>query len=167
MNGIAAGIAIAALTAFAGIESPAVAAPAAAASSAPSDSAQLRALHERVLEAHRKNDVEMILADDAEDPVVANRGEISRPTKEERRQRFAPYFASTRFEVYRDLVEPIVRVSDDGTLGWVICQVEVRGTQKDEAGKDAKLEFVSAWIELYEKRHGRWWRSGNVSNFKS
>jgi hypothetical protein len=154
---------------FAGAAALASIRPAVAATpaSAPSDSAQLRALHERVLEAHRKNDVGMILADDAESPVVANRGEISRPTKEERRRRFEPYFASTRFEVYRDLVEPIVRVSDDGTLGWVVCQVEVRGVQKDEAGKDAKLEFVSAWIELYEKRDGRWWRIGNVSNFKS
>jgi hypothetical protein len=29
------------------------------------------------------------------------------------------------------------------------------------------LEFISAWIELYEKRDGRWWRIGNVSNFKT
>lgn len=28
------------------------------------------------------------------------------------------------------------------------------------------IQFVSAWIELYKKRDGRWLRTGNVSNFK-
>jgi len=36
----------------------------------------------------------------------------------------------------------------------------VQGEQKTPVG------FVSAWIELYEKRKGRWYRVGNVSNFK-
>ena len=30
----------------------------------------------------------------------------------------------------------------------------------------AEVKFVSAWIELYERRDGRWWRTGNVSNFR-
>ena len=29
------------------------------------------------------------------------------------------------------------------------------------------IEFDSAWIELYEKRNGRWVRIGNVSNIRS
>jgi hypothetical protein len=47
----------------------------------------------------------------------------------------------------------------------VICQVEAAGTQKVE-GKEVPISFVSAWIELYEKREGNWRRVGNVSNFK-
>ncbi len=137
-----------------------------AAASAATDSTQLLALHERVMGAHRKSDVALLMQDESEANVVAGRGEVSHPTMKERSDRLGGYFGRTRFSTYRDLIEPIVRVSKDGTMGWVIVQIEAQGVQKDDDGTETKLEFVSAWIELYEKRDGRWWRTGNVSNFK-
>jgi hypothetical protein len=129
------------------------------------DVVTLKVLHEKVMSAHRASDVEKLLADEAEDYVVAGRGAIARPTLDDRRARLGSYLSSTRFESYRDLVEPVVQVSRDGTLGWVIVQVEGKGEQTVD-GHKKPLEFVSAWIELYEKRGGRWYRVGNVSNFK-
>lgn len=123
-------------------------------------------LHKAVLQAHLDGDVEALLADEPADYVVANRGEISHPSLEERRAMFSHYLGRTEFSEYRDLVEPIVRVSADGTLGWVIAQVKAKGMQTT-AEVPQPLEFISAWIELYEKRDGRWWRIGNVSNFKA
>ena len=130
---------------------------------AATDADQLRALHEKVIRAHRESDVELLLEDEAADYVVASRGEVTRPSLEERRSRLGPYLASTTFEEYSDAVEPIVSVSADGTLGWVVVQVRARGVQGEAK---EPLAFVSAWIELYEKRQGRWFRVGNVSNFK-
>lgn len=124
----------------------------------------LLALHREVLEGHLASEARW-LANEPDDYVVANRGEISRPTLEERRKRFGSYLGATRFSSYRDLVPPIATVSRDGTLGWVICQVGAEGVQTTE-GKAEPLSFVSAWIELYEKRDGVWRRVGNVSNFK-
>jgi len=139
---------------------------AAPAAPTPTDADLLRALHEKVLRAHRSSDVELILEDEPEDYVVAGRGEITRPTRDERRTRMGAYLSSTKFEEYRDLVEPIVTVSADGTLGWVVVQVQARGVQTPKPGETQPLQFVSAWIELYAKREGRWYRVGNVSNFK-
>jgi len=139
---------------------------AAPAAPTPTDADLLRALHEKVLRAHRSSDVELILEDEPEDYVVAGRGEITRPTRDERRTRMGAYLSSTKFEEYRDLVEPIVTVSADGTLGWVVVQVQARGVQTSKPGETQPLQFVSAWIELYAKREGRWYRVGNVSNFK-
>lgn len=130
------------------------------------DEEALRTLHATVLRAHRESSVAMLLADAAEDFVQANRGEIAHPTPDERRARFASYLGRTTFEEYRDLVDPIVKVSKDGTLGWVIAQVRGRGVQRTDTGGTEPLEFTSAWIELYEKRGGRWVAVGNVSNFK-
>jgi hypothetical protein len=64
------------------------------------------------------------------------------------------------------VAEPQIAISSDGTLGWVIVQVQANGIQTSERGEKVPIEFVSAWIELYEKRDGRWLRVGNVSNFK-
>jgi hypothetical protein len=130
-----------------------------------SDEAALLALHENGLEAHRTNSVDRLLANAASDSVVANRGQISRPSIESTRARFSDYLGRTRFTIYRDQVPPIVKVSRDGTLGWVIAQVEAKGEQRN-GQRIEPLEFVSAWIELYEKRDGHWVGIGNVSNFR-
>ena len=128
------------------------------------DRARLLALHEEAMEAHRKSDVEMLLRADAADVVIASRGEISRPTLEQRRQFLGTYLRGVRFAEYVDTVPPVVHVSADGTTGWVIAQVKARGTEVGGAGRS--IQFESAWIELYEKRGGSWRRVGNVSNFK-
>lgn len=126
----------------------------------------LRALHEKVMDAHRQSNVELLLEDEAADYYVANRGEVTRPSLDERRAALGSYLRRTTFQEYRDVSEPVVRVSSDRTLGWVIVQVQASGVQTTLEGQKKSLEFVSAWIELYEKRDGRWFRVGNVSNFK-
>ncbi len=131
-----------------------------------SDAEQLKALHQKVIRAHQQNSVALLLEDEAADYVVANRGEVSKPTLAERRDRLGPYLERTTFQEYRDVADPIVTVSADGTLGWVIVQVFVRGERTATDGQKQAVEFTSAWIELYQKRDGRWYRVGNVSNFK-
>ncbi len=66
---------------------------------------------------------------------------------------------------YDDLIR--LKISDDGTLGWVVVQVRAEGVRYNEQGTvSGKLEFVSAWIELYEKINGQWEMVGNVSNLQ-
>ncbi len=129
------------------------------------DHSIILAEHKRIIDAHLMRDVEGMLEGAAEDYVLVNRGEISYPTIDERRQRFSNYFSVTDFAEYKDLIPPIIHVSDDGTTAWLIAQVEVIGKQESPEG-DQSLHFVSAWIELYEKRDGIWVQTGNVSNFK-
>jgi hypothetical protein len=127
--------------------------------------ATLLRLHQAVIDAHATSDIELLLRDESDDYVLANRGEITTPDKRVRRARLGAYLGRTTFAEYRDLVPPIVRVSEDGTLGWVIVQVYARGEQTGDSGAAVPVEFTSAWIELYEKRNDRWVRTGNVSNF--
>jgi hypothetical protein len=130
------------------------------------DEQQLLALHQRAIDGHLQNDVEILLRDEEEDYVIGSRGGVFHPTKEERRQQLGPYIKATRFEVYKDEIPPIVKVSVDGTLGWVICQMLVRGEPDAGDGETAEGAFNSAWIELSEKRNGRWIRMGQVSNIR-
>lgn len=129
------------------------------------DVVQILSIHDRVLQAHLDRDVGALLATSSDDYVLVNRGEVSNPTKQERRERFGPYFEKTVFYEYKDLVPPIVQVSDGKDMAWLIAQVEVSGSQM-VSGQEQPLQFVSAWIELYEKRDGTWVQTGNVSNFR-
>ena len=128
--------------------------------------AQLLALHEEAMRAHRESDVELLLRSEGAAFISVNRGQITEPTLEARRARFQRYLETTRFTEYVDLVPPIVRVSADGSLGWVIVQVRAVGVQTTQDGGSQPLAFESAWIELYERRGDSWYRVGNVSNFK-
>jgi hypothetical protein len=132
----------------------------------PDPRVELLALHEEVMRAHRESNADLLLRSDAAEYVSANRGQITQPTIEERRERLRQYLGKTRFTEYIDLVAPVVRVSNDGSLGWVIVQVRGAGAQTTQDGDSQPLAFESAWIELYERRGGRWYRVGNASNFK-
>ena len=124
----------------------------------------LLALHERVLEAHRSGDVEDWMIMEADTILSANRGTISLSVASERREMRQGYLGSTDFSVYRDLRPPVVRVSEDGTLGWVVAEVEMKGVQVSDSGEKEPIEAIWAWIELYEKLDGEWKSTGNVSN---
>jgi ketosteroid isomerase-like protein len=124
----------------------------------------LLVLHAGVLDAHRRGDVDSWMASEADTVVSANRGVISFSSAEERREKRERYLGSTTFTVYRDFRAPIVSVSEDGTLGWVIAEVEVKGTRESGQEEPTPVEAVWAWIELYQKREGVWTAVGNVSN---
>ena len=127
---------------------------------------ELIRMHQELLQFHLNGDVESWLATESEQYVVANRGEVTHPTRKEREARIKPHLNRTRFKEYRDLIPPEVRISRDGTLAWLIAQVKASGVQTTDDGKQESIEFTSAWIELFEKRDGQWIRVGNVSNFK-
>jgi hypothetical protein len=132
-----------------------------------SDEAQLLELHRAGLQAHIDGDVEALLAEQADDFVLLNRGELASPSRQQRREVLGPYLAATDFDYYRDKVPPVVRVARDGSLGWVAAQIEARGTQTSADGGNRTIEFVVAWVELYEKRAGRWTAIGNASSFRN
>ena len=136
-------------------------------SSSPSDEAQLLELHRAALQAHIDGDVEALLAGQADDFVLVNRGELASPSRQQRLEFLGPYLAATKFDYYRDKVPPVARVARDGSLGWVAAQIEARGTQASADGGTRTIEFVVAWVELYEKRGGRWTAIGNASSFKN
>jgi hypothetical protein len=128
--------------------------------------AQFLALHAEVMQAHRDSDPELLMRSQDEDLVMANRGEVSRPSIAERRARLSRYLEATRFTEYVDAIVPIVVLPKDASLGWVIVQVRARGSQVTADGATQPLELESAWIELYERRGTTWKSVGNVSNFK-
>lgn len=136
----------------------------AAAQTADPDARELLRLHEELLAAHRAGDIDRWMAVESASYVSANNGRITYPTEEARRSGREDYLSRATFEVYEDLTPPVVRVSDDGTLGWVIAEVEVRGALRDASGEAEAFHDIWAWVELYENVDGSWLLTGNASN---
>ena len=128
------------------------------------DEIQLRTLHAQLIQAHIDGQVDRWMAIEADSFVSVNRGQITFPGFADRQERRAAYLSEASFSLYRDLREPLVRISDDGTLGWLIAEVEVAGTLPGEDGGRNSFHDTWAWIELYEKTEGGWRMIGNASN---
>ena len=135
-----------------------------AASPAPDLAAERNALlemHRAEIRAHVELDAAALAEDHGDDFVSVTRGKISRSSSDETRRFFESYFEGASYPQYEDAQPPIVRVSDDGSMGWIISRTRVRRV-KD--GKESS--FVYAGMMAYEKRNGRWVRVANVSTFE-
>jgi hypothetical protein len=126
---------------------------------------EILAIHRAYIEAHLNHDVDFFVRDFPEDFVSISRGEISHPTREEFEAMLSRYLNNVTFSEYRDLCEPTVRFSKDGTLAWLTMQVKVTGTLKHNE-TEYNLDDVWAGMMLYEKRAGKWVWIAEVSNFK-
>jgi hypothetical protein len=124
----------------------------------------LSSMHGAVIEHHLTDNVDAWMRMEADTLIVSARGALRQSGPERAEQRRA-YLDATTFEYYRDMTAPIVRVADDCSLGWVMVQVEARGTRRGEGGATEPIAFQSSWIELYERIDGQWRALGNVSNF--
>ena len=127
---------------------------------------EILSLHKASIAAHLEKNIPFFTQDVSDDFVTVSRGEISKPTKEETNIMFTNYLENTEFSEYRDLQEPIIGFSKDGSMAWSIVQVKGIGKRKIEDGTIADLDFVSSWMMLYERQGDKWVKLVNASSFK-
>jgi len=130
------------------------------------EKAELLKLHQQDRRAHFQTDVDLLLAHHPEEFVSVRSGKINRPKKADTRKVFTESFKGATYSEWDDLEPPIIRVSNDGSLGWIIVRLKVRRMKKDAAGAEKEEKFVYAGIMTYEKRDGRWVKVANVSTFE-
>ncbi len=132
------------------------------------DEQQLLRLHRIVMDAHFFGKAEQMTAIHGDSVAIVSDGDVYLMSGDEADATMRRIMATRDYTTYDDLIRPIVRISNDGTIGWVIAQISARGVRFDEGGVPGdSLSFVSAWIELYEKAEEEWRLTGNVSNFRT
>jgi ketosteroid isomerase-like protein len=117
---------------------------------------ELLALQRRQRDAHLNADADQMAALFADDFVSVQDGTVTRPTREESRQRFERYFARVSFLAWEDVAEPVVEVARDGSLATVLVQKRVHVTYTDENGDPAEEVTHFAWTETWRRGPERW-----------
>jgi len=125
--------------------------------------AELLVAHEDALRAHREKDWSWFGEDTADPFLVATEGEVHPVSREEQLALFRSYFVRAEFSRYEDLAPPIVEVSRDGTLGWVLARVRAEGTERDPSDVPRAFADRWAWLMGYAYAGGRWVRVVNAS----
>ena len=117
---------------------------------------ELLSIHANSRAAHFDKDVAALMAIQPEDFTYAGNGVVRRLSRADMRHNIEQAFANSTYHEFDDLEPPIVRVSEDGTVGWMITRIKVRKTETDSAGAKRERETIHASIRTFEKRDGRW-----------
>lgn len=127
---------------------------------------QLLRIHESDRRAHFETSAKQIMEHATDEFISVSDGRIRRSTHAEDLRFFEEYFKGAKYYEWDDLEPPIVRVSNDASMAWMIVRTRVRRVQSKDGGEARERKFVYAGIMTYEKKGGRWVRVANVSTFE-
>lgn len=127
---------------------------------------EILAIHHNLIKAHLEKNPEFFIQNMSDDFVSIKKGDILHPDKEEIQTSMTDYINNTTFTEYKDLQEPIIGLSDDGTVAWCIVQVLVQGERKLTDGTFREIDFTCAWMTLYRKTENGWVTEVEASTFK-
>jgi hypothetical protein len=127
------------------------------------DRATLLRIHALAQTAHLDKRPDLMVASFADSFLNISRGAVTVRTPAESRARFQAYFDRSTFQEWADLAPPIIRISPDGQMAYVIVQKRVRLSAVDSAGVSRPEHTIFAWVELYEKLGGKWTLMGVAS----
>ncbi len=113
-------------------------------------------LHEKARTMHFDKNVNGFLAEQADDFMNIQNGDIKRPTRDERAKRIQAYFDRVTFESWDDVEPPVIVISDDATLANTFVKKLVILKLKDESGQTVLDTTHFAWTTTYKKNEGNW-----------
>lgn len=124
---------------------------------------ELLAVHMADRRAHFDHDVGSIVEGMGAEFTTVHAGKIKVMSRNDVRKQFTEYFRGAEFSAWDDLESPLVQVSPDGKMGWMIVRVRIAHTKTDAAGAQSKEDTVLAWMSAYVKRDGKWLLVANAT----
>ena len=120
------------------------------------DKEQLLASNQRQRQAHMTNNAAMLVEELYDTIWSVQNGTIKMNTNEEVKERFDQYFSMVKYYKWDDVEEPVIRISDDGTLATVSVKkiTTARFNPKDSTSEIGATLF--AWTSSYKKTNSEW-----------
>lgn len=130
------------------------------------EKAALLEIHRTDRRAHFETDANLLMERFTHEFISVSNGKIDRSTRGELKKMFEDYFKNAKYYEWDDLEPPVIRISNDASMAWMIARTKVRRIQKLASGEEKERAFVYAGIMTYEKQRGKWVRIANVSTFE-
>jgi hypothetical protein len=113
---------------------------------------ELLELHKLQRDAHFNRDAKLLVSIMDENFMEISNGKINSPKKEDMIKRFQSYFDSVTFMEWDDIKPPIVKISDDLTLAYMLVSKRVRLKTKE----NNEQTTIFAWTSTFRKIKGKW-----------
>ncbi len=130
------------------------------------EKARLLQLHRNALQAHLEKDAGAFLAAYASQWYDVRTAGIRLRTKEEALPAIDQYFRRTHFADIREVTAPIIHLSADASMAWVIGEMRVRASQEIADAEERDFSFRCAWVSIYEKHESEWAQVVDASFFQ-
>ena len=112
--------------------------------------------------AHFDKDIDTLLAGMADEQINIRDGRVSRRSHAEAEDGFTAYFNQVaEFIHWDDLQPPIIQISQDGAMAWMVNQVRLHYRSIN----DEETDLICTWLMVYEKQNGGWVAVANASTF--
>lgn len=119
------------------------------------DRAALLKIHTQEREGHLKGDAAMISAALAPSVLEVRGGHVETMDRSKAQSDFADYFKKVKYLSWDDVSEPVVKISPDGQIAWIISQVKYEVAAVEHP--DQKQAFFNSSIETFERGPGGVW----------
>jgi hypothetical protein len=110
------------------------------------EKAELLRLHRNDRDAHFRTNLDLLQDRSPDTMISVSRGQVHRVTKVEQRRFFREYFRGATYQAWDAIEEPIVRVSNDASMAWIITRLQVRRLKRLDDGSERAEGFVYAGI---------------------
>jgi sulfatase modifying factor 1 len=115
---------------------------------------ELLRMHYHDRAAHFNRDATAIYSNFADEFFNMGNGQVTSGDREAGRKRMQAYFDASTFLEWDDLTPPVISVSDDGSMAFVLVHKKVRLLDKNDGGKEKIAVF--AWSTTLRKIAGKW-----------
>ncbi len=116
-------------------------------------------------QAHFNRDIDALLTGIANNQVNIRDGQVTIRSRADAEKGFQAYFQGATFHEWDDLEPPMIHVSEDGRMAWMVNRVRVRHTRQTDNGENPETNFTCAWLMVYEKCGDNWVAVANASTF--
>lgn len=126
----------------------------------------IRALLQQERKAHFERNTDLFVSEFADSMINVSKGKLNRSSIDENKKRIGKYFGSVTFIKWDDVMDPLIRFSDDASLAYAIVQKQVILSYPDSTGTSFTDTTDYAWVSIYRKQGGVWKVETNVSTNK-
>lgn len=114
------------------------------------------AMHNAQRDYHFKKDSLAFVDQFSNNFISVNNGVVSKPSREESLQRFGSYFKTVDFLKWDDVTEPLVQISNDGSMAYSVVEKIVTMSYSDTLGQITEETTHFAWSAIYRKYGDEW-----------
>jgi hypothetical protein len=126
---------------------------------------EIEAILQSQREAHLDLDADRLVESIGESLFNVVEGRVTVQSREEVRLGFTSYFEGAVYHAWEDIEPPVIQVSSDGAMAWVVRRVRADREEPDGAGGRRRRELISAYTSTFEKVNGEWRMTSVTSTF--
>ena len=120
------------------------------------EKAELLAWHNFNVKAVIDGDVDTMLSVLTDGCIQLDKGKVFTLERASSEKNMRKLFTTTDFTEIDDIAEPIIHISNDGSMAWMVNQFKIKFIDTDSTGQETPGESTGGELLVFEKKNSQW-----------